>query len=170
MQAMKSLYFTPTGEQQFVQPGVFSGRSHISIPSRLEQAVLVIAAIPLFLASCCDREEPGLAGTSWQLEQGSSYTQVSGLGITTITLSFGTDESVTGTHAYLTYGGRYSASNDTLTVTAVAWTCQTCQAETGVADQQAFLDTLMSAQSYSIRNNRLVINTADGELVFERLK
>ncbi len=124
----------------------------------------------MLLLPSCSSAQPDLAGTGWILEQDSQYGEASGLGLTTVTLEFGTESSVTGAHAYLKYGGSYITDGDALSITDLQWTSMACQAETGLAAQQSYLDALMSAESYSVQNDRLVIDIADGELVFERAK
>lgn len=136
--------------------------------SHREVVLMLAGSLALLLLPACTGEQPVLAGTSWTLEQDSQYSQTSGLGFTNVTLEFGADGSVTGAHAYLKYGGSYITDNDTLSITDVRWTSMACQAETGLAAQQSYLDALMTAQSYSIDNDRLVIDIADGEMVFER--
>ncbi|MFW6103272.1 MAG: META domain-containing protein [Chloroflexota bacterium] len=121
----------------------------------------------LFLPSCSSTP-PDLAGTAWILEQDSQYGQVSGLGLTSVTLEFGADGSVTGAHAYLKYAGSYTAEEASLSITDMCWTSMVCQAESGLAAQQSYLDALMTAESYSVENDRLFIDIADGEMVFER--
>ncbi|MFW6056091.1 MAG: META domain-containing protein [Chloroflexota bacterium] len=130
----------------------------------------VCGSLVLLLLPSCSSAQPDLAGTAWTLEQDSQYGQVNGLGLTSVTLEFEFDGSVTGTHAYLKYGGSYSAEEGTLSITDVRWTSMACQAETGLADRQSYLDALMTAESYSVENDRLVIDIADGEMVFERVE
>ncbi len=127
----------------------------------------LFGSLVLLLLPSCATGQPDIVGTSWLLEQDSQYGEVSGLGLTSVTLEFGTDGSVTGAHAYLKYGGSYITDGDALNITDVRWTSMACQAETGLGAQQSYLDALMTAESYSIDNDRLVIDIADGELVFE---
>lgn len=126
------------------------------------------ALLALLLLTACAGQQADLAGTSWALEQDSEFAQVSGLGITSVTLTFIEDGSLTGTHAYLKYAARYTVEGDALAISEACWTSMACQAETGLAAQQSYLDALMTAEHYSIEGSRLIIGTAHGDLVFRQ--
>jgi heat shock protein HslJ len=128
----------------------------------------VLPALLLVSVAACAPSQSSLAGTSWLLEQESEFATASGLGLTSVTLEFGEDGSVSGAHAYLGYAGSYAQDGDGLTITDLCWTGMMCQAEIGLAAQQSYLDALSTARSYAIEGDRLTIITADDELVFQR--
>lgn len=139
--------------------------------TRSRQAGVLLAdllGLVLLSLAGCEPSQPGLEGTSWMLEQQSDFATASGLGMTSVTLDFEEDGAVTGAHAYLGYAGSYSLDGDSLSISNLCWTGLMCQAETGLAAQQSYLDALSGARSYAVEGDRLTITTNAGELVFER--
>jgi peptidyl-Lys metalloendopeptidase len=119
-------------------------------------ATILIAAL---LAACASAEpdQPSaggitLAGTEWVLTSLAGNASMQG---TQITLSFEA-ESLGGSGGCNTYGGSYTASDDSLAVSDLYWTEMACLEPEGILDQElAYLNALNAVASYRVDAGRL---------------
>jgi peptidyl-Lys metalloendopeptidase len=119
-------------------------------------ATILIAAL---LAACASAEpdQPSaggitLAGTEWVLTSLAGNAPMQG---TQITLSFEA-ESLGGSGGCNTYGGSYTASDDSLAVSDLYWTEMACLEPEGILDQElAYLNALNAVASYRVDAGRL---------------
>lgn len=104
-----------------------------------------------------------LTGHMWQL-QGWAGTTAGGLPAT----AFFSGGRVSGLGGCSPYDGTFSLDGNRLSVSAIEAPDERCSGEAG-ALQDAFLGALASAESIAIRGNRLLLNTAQGDLlIFDR--
>ena len=113
------------------------------------------------------REVQELAGTSWLVTGYNNGQQavVSVIEGTTLTVSFGTDGSVSGSGGCNSFGGDVTAQAGTLAIGPLASTLMACSEPEGVMQQEAQLTAaLESAATYSIEGSVLQLRTADDAL------
>ncbi len=104
-----------------------------------------------------------LTGHMWQL-QGWAGTTAGGLPAT----AFFSGGRVSGLGGCSPYDGTYALDGNRLHVSTINAPNERCSGEAG-ALQAAFLDALATAQSIAIRGDRLLLNTAHGDLlIFDR--
>jgi peptidyl-Lys metalloendopeptidase len=129
-------------------------------------ATILIAAL---LAACASAEpdQPSaggitLAGTEWVLTSLAGNAPMQG---TQITLSFEA-ESLGGSGGCNTYGGSYTASDDSLAVSDLYWTEMACLEPEGILDQElAYLNALNAVASYRVDAGRLQLYDEAGTQV-----
>ncbi len=122
------------------------------------------AVLLLGLLSACGGGSalPGgdpLNGTAWSLASTDGAAPLTG---TTQTLAFA-DGKVSGSAGCNSYGGAYSLGGEKIQIKEVVSTLMACIDPQGVMDQEtAFLNSLMSAESYQVSGDSLQIRTSDG--------
>jgi heat shock protein HslJ len=112
--------------------------------------------------------QPILANTQWQLVTLGGAEAAAG---TQVTLEFGADAAVTGSTGCNSYRTTYSQEGDTLTFDERIITTRRACLDTASADQeQAFLEALRTATTYTLQADQLTIVYGDGQqLVFAPL-
>ena len=129
-------------------------------------ATLLLAAL---LVSCATTEPspppaegPALPGTEWVLTTLNGDALIEG---TQITLRFG-DGSLEGSGGCNTYGGSYTANEESLSLSDLYWTEMACLEPEGVLDQElAYLNTLNTAASYRLDAGRLELHDEAGAVI-----
>jgi heat shock protein HslJ len=129
----------------------------------------VTILIAVLLAACAAAEpDPSpvggiaLSGTEWVLTSLNGDTPIEG---TQITLSFG-EGSLEGSGGCNTYGGSYTASEDSLHLSDLYWTEMDCLEPEGVLDQEmAYLNALNAVASYRVDAGRLQLYDEAGTQV-----
>jgi heat shock protein HslJ len=155
--------------------------AHIQLKKQTVAAVAVLALLAIVLAAC---GKPGAGGnadasalrdTSWELVSLGGSDPILG---TTITLRFGapggtgdgpSESGVSGSAGCNTYGGGYTASKESLTLSGLFWTERACMEPAGVMQQeQAYLEALGAAARYTVDADRLTVYDEAGteRLVF----
>jgi putative lipoprotein len=121
-----------------------------------------ITLVLTVLLAACAMQEPGsppakdetLLDTAWQLTSLNGDALIEG---SDITLRFGED-TIEGNGGCNTYGGSYTVSEDSLSLSDLYWTEMACMEPEGVMDQeQAYFAALNAAVSYQVDNDRLEI-------------
>ena len=128
-------------------------------------ATLVLAAL---LAACgsaepdqSPAESAALPGTEWALTSLSGEALIEG---TQITLNF-SDTSVEGSAGCNTYGGTYTATEDSLRLSDLYWTEMGCMEPEGILEQEiAYLNTLNAVASYQSDAGNLELYDEAGTL------
>lgn len=111
-----------------------------------------------------------LAGTRWVAVminngRGAVTSVVEGVDVTA---AFGEDGRVTGSGGCNTYGGPYTVDGESLAVGPLAATMRACLEPEGVAEQEAaYFGALGRVASWSVREDRLRLRSADGALEVE---
>ncbi len=128
---------------------------------RFKRAILVGAMLVMtVLLSACigaDQDRPpspgtALTGPRWVLVSLHGSAPIEGR---EITLSF-EETSVEGSGGCNTYGGSYTASEDSLSLRGVYWTEMACLEPKGVMEQeQAYFRALNAAARYRVDGDRL---------------
>jgi len=129
-------------------------------------ATLLLAAL---LMSCATTEPsqppaegPALPGTEWALTSLNGDALIKG---TQITLRFG-DGSLEGSGGCNTYGGSYTADEESLSLSDLYWTEMACLEPEGVLDQElAYLNTLNTAGSYRLDAGQLELYDEAGTTI-----
>jgi putative lipoprotein len=112
-----------------------------------------------------------LANTEWQLVQyGTPDAFMDVIGDTPVTLKFDREGTISGSGGCNSYGGTYSILDGNITFRDVFSTEMACMAE-GVMEQEShYFRALSTATTVPVMSvSRLVIDYADGQLIFERL-
>ncbi|MHC4432677.1 MAG: META domain-containing protein [Planctomycetota bacterium] len=113
-------------------------------------AILVLTVL---LAACATQSAP-LLDTEWVLISLNGNALIEGK---EITLNFG-EASLEGAGGCNTYGGSYTASEDSLRLSGVYATEMACMEPKGIMDQEkAYLHALNAAARYRVDGNRLEI-------------
>ena len=121
---------------------------------RSMMTLVVIAVLTVMLAACDGSGASALRDTAWELVSLAGSDVLPG---TTITVKFATDE-VSGSAGCNTYGGSYTASEDSLSLSGVYATEMGCPEPAGILEQeQAYLTALRAAATYQIAADRLKI-------------
>lgn len=93
-----------------------------------------------------------LQGTEWVLASLNGNALLEGK---EITLRFG-ETSIEGSGGCNTYGGSYTASEDSLSLSGVHWTEMGCMEPQGImAQEQAYFQALNAAAGYQVNGDRL---------------
>ena len=129
----------------------------------------VTILIAVLLAACAATEpDPSpaggiaLSGTEWVLTSLNGDTPIEG---TQITLSFW-EGSLEGSGGCNTYGGGYTASEDSLHLSDLYWTEMACLEPEGILDQElAYLNALNAVASYRVDAGRLQLYDEAGTQV-----
>jgi heat shock protein HslJ len=111
-----------------------------------------------------EEAEFALAGTTWVMDNAIRGT--------TITLEFG-QETVSGSSGCNSYNANYSimvaASPPTsIDITVLSSTSKSCTLEV-MAQEQGYLESLDSAESYTIEGTKLILETGSGTLTFSMM-
>lgn len=119
---------------------------------------MTLALMALMAACTTANQDPPLApgstlpGTEWELVSLNGNALIEGK---EITLRFG-EGSLEGSGGCNTYGGSYTASEDSLSLSGVYWTEMACSEPKGVMDQeQAYFQALNAAAGYRVDGDRL---------------
>jgi heat shock protein HslJ len=134
----------------------------------LTGAALVLAVL-LVACGAAETEQPpaaesSVAGTEWMLISLSGSGLIEG---TEITLSF-TDTSIEGSAGCNTYGGSYTATEDSLRLSDLYWTEMGCMEPEGILDQEmAYLNALGTVDSFQQNAGRLELYDQAGTLILE---
>jgi heat shock protein HslJ len=108
-----------------------------------------------------------LAGTNWDVTSVNNGKEavVSLILDTKITLSFGTDDRVSGNAGCNTYNGPYTSTDTTLTVGPLINTLMACLEPSGLMEQETqYLAALQKAATYEIQGTKLTIRDAGGAM------
>ena len=137
----------------------------------IKRIALVVTTLLLaaLLAACATTEptqppaqDTALPGTAWALTSLKGEALIVG---TQITLSF-SETSINGSAGCNTYGGSYTAAEDSLSLSDLYWTEMACLDPEGVLDQElAYLNTLNTAASYRVDAGRLELYDEAGALI-----
>ena len=122
----------------------------------LTSITLVLAVLVTACAAVAQDPPPAqsssLAGSEWVLVSLNGKALIEGKAIT---LRFG-DAAIEGSAGCNTYGGNYTASQDSLTLSDLFWTEIDCMEPAGVMEQeQAYLKALNAAVRYRVAGERL---------------
>jgi heat shock protein HslJ len=134
---------------------------------RLFDWALPAALILALLAACAGAAEPTpvvveLEGTRWALDTLNGEPPLPG---TEPTLQF-EDGTTGGSAGCNSYGGSYTATDGSLTITEINQTLMLCTEPEGVMEQEAaYVSALQSAATYRMVGDRLQIENAAGEPV-----
>ncbi|NJL34184.1 MAG: META domain-containing protein [Chloroflexaceae bacterium] len=105
-----------------------------------------------------------LANITWQLVELNGTTPLTD---TQITLIFADGMQLGGSDGCNSYSGGYTIDGNTITVSQLITTLIGCMEPEGIMDQaQTYLNTLQAAQSYTLADGTLTIQSADAVLVF----
>jgi heat shock protein HslJ len=128
-------------------------------------AFSMILVLLLLTACAGGKSQNPLAGSDWNLVTLGGTPPLEG---TTLTLTFGTDQ-IGGNAGCNSFGGKYTVEGDKITISELLSTLMACT-ETGVMEQEnAYLNAIGAAQSFSLKGSELRILSAEGvELVFAR--
>jgi heat shock protein HslJ len=132
----------------------------------LAGAMILIAAL---LAACATAEQDqspaggtALPGTEWVLTSMAGNSPIEG---TLITLNFG-EGSLEGSGGCNTYGGSYTASEDSLALSELYWTEMACLEPEGILDQElTYLNALNTVASYRVDAGLLALYDEAGTQV-----
>ena len=83
-----------------------------------------------------------------------------------VTITFGPGGVVTGTYTYLTYEGHYTDDGASLTISDLKWTGGVCGMETCLVSPDAYLEALLQARRYEVRDGRLQVDASGTQLSF----
>jgi len=113
-------------------------------------------------------QSAALPGTSWEVVAYNNGKQavVSVLGGTSLTASFGTDGTLSGSAGCNTYTAAYQSDGEqTLTIGPAASTRKMCTEPQGIMEQEAqYLAALTTAATYRVDGAQLEVRTADDAL------
>ena len=129
--------------------------------------VAALAGAGLLALPGCAAGDSALANTTWVLVQ-EEQSESSLLESTEITLEFFPGEgAIRGSYGYNKYAGNYEVDGNSLTISSdLCWTTMACQAEGGMDEEQAYIFTLMKAESYVVEGDTLTSTAGDEKLVF----
>ena len=120
-------------------------------------ALLLLAA--LTACSLLGSPDP-LEGTSWALQSYRGAPPIPGRAITAVFK----DGRVGGSSGCNSYGGSYQVKGEKISIGEIGMTEMACMDPVGVMDQeQAYLQSLGSAQTFELSNGQLVIYVSDHE-------
>lgn len=126
-------------------------------------------AITVELAPTATSPSEPLAGTRWQVrsyQDLASGSLVNVLAGTTLTVDFGRDGRVTGSSGCNTYSARYVANASQLAITSLTGTGKLCSTPSGIMEQEAAFQTLLSAvANYSLEGSSLYFKNSSGQIV-----
>ena len=122
---------------------------------RREIVVGITLALVIFITSCAaPAQDATLKGTEWVLNSLNDNALIEDK---QITLRFG-DTSIEGSGGCNTYGGSYTASEDSLSLSDVYWTEMACMEPEGIMEQeQAYFQALNAAVRYRVDGDRLEV-------------
>jgi heat shock protein HslJ len=121
---------------------------------------LVAAWVMLLILVACNSDGgQSLENTSWELTWLSDYEVPSD---PTVTAEFGAEGDLTGFGGCNNYNTTYSVRGDEITISAPASTQMAC-VDSAMQLEQAYLNTLASAQKYDIQGNELVLRDGSDE-------
>lgn len=109
----------------------------------------------------------GLAGTNWDVVSINNGNQavVTLITGTSATLSFGTDNRVTGNGGCNSFGGPYESADGKLKIGPLVSTLMACVEPAGLSEQeQQYLAALEKAATYEIAGDTLTIRDAEGAM------
>jgi heat shock protein HslJ/predicted DsbA family dithiol-disulfide isomerase len=126
--------------------------------------VLLAALLAAFAPSGFARaqSEDALAGTEWQM---TTLEQTDAVAGSTVTLTFGTDGTVSGSSGCNTYGSKYTLDGSSLTFDTVFSTRRACEDQVAMAQEAAYLRVLEDTRSYESSADLLTLTTSDGQQV-----
>lgn len=105
-----------------------------------------------------------LVGTTWELTSLAGSDVVEG---TTVTLTLGEENAVTGDTGCNVYRGSYMLDGQSIAFGPLLTTRRACLSDEAAAQEQAFLAALENASDYVQQADQLTINTTEGEqLIF----
>lgn len=138
--------------------------------SKTVSAVLLILAVPALLCSCSSNTAGRVEGTEWVLigwYEGTTCALPAVEGAQ-VTLEFAAEkEQVRGSTGCNQYSGAYDIDGDSLSINGIEATEEACPTEDLAQQERMYLDTLIEAESFSIRDGRLRIESGTRGLVFE---
>lgn len=108
-----------------------------------------------------------LAGTDWEVTAYNNGKEavVGVLEGTSLTASFGGDDTLAGNAGCNQYSGQYTVDGDQITIGTLASTMMMCSDPAGIMDQETqYLAALQSAARYEIEGNVLQLRTKDDAL------
>jgi heat shock protein HslJ len=135
---------------------------------QLFPSILLLAA-GLLLVACGDAATADLEGSHWVLIE-MNGAEVIAEGEQELTLNF-EDGQVSGYSGCNQFGGEYSANMESgsLEIGPLTSTLMACMDDDMMAREGEYLSALQTAESYALEGDRLSIQTADGNLRFQRL-
>lgn len=105
-----------------------------------------------------------LVGSRWNLLTLAGESPITG---SQITLDFDNEGQLGGSSGCNSFFGHYTIEGEALTISEVGSTMMACM-DNGVMEQEsAYLGALAAAESYTLSDDQLTIQTAQGELVFQ---
>ena len=128
-------------------------------------ATLVLAALLVACGSAEPDQPPGegvaLPGTEWSLTSLNGEALIEG---TQITLAFSA-ASIEGSAGCNTYGGTYTATEDSLRLSDLYWTEMGCMEPEGILEQEmAYLNSLNAVAGYRLNAGSLELYDEGGAL------
>jgi heat shock protein HslJ len=129
--------------------------------------ITVVLAVLTAACAAAKQDQPppqgnALQGSEWVLVSLHGSAPIAGR---EVTLRFG-DTSIEGSGGCNTYGGSYTASGDSLSLSDVYWTEMACMAPEGImAQEQAYFQALNAVASYQVEGDRLELTDDTGAQV-----
>jgi heat shock protein HslJ len=127
-----------------------------------------IALLAVLCVAACDSATApvDLDGTEWTL---TSINGAPALASVSVSLEF-TGQGAGGYAGCNWYGGRFTATGSSLSIDSLMWTERACAPIEQMTQESAFLSALSAARSYRVRDGRLELMGASGNvtLVLER--
>lgn len=153
------------------EAGMQYGMSHAA-SFRIEDGKLTLMdADGNVLLTFVEQPAPDLTGSSWQL---ISFNNGNGMesnqATQNITVTFGEDGNVSGNAGCNNFSGSYTVDGDSLSVGPLAVTRKMCVEPEGVMEtEQAFLNNLSNAASFTVMGDTLTLYDKDGAklLIFQ---
>ncbi|MFW5748975.1 MAG: META domain-containing protein, partial [Chloroflexota bacterium] len=109
--------------------------------------------------------QPALAGSSWTLVM---IDGAAPLADTSLTLTFGQDNRLSGSGGCNSFGAAYSVNGQNINIAMPISTLMACSPEAVMEQEQAYLAALEAATTFEITDGQLTIIHGDGQqLVFE---
>ena len=144
--------------------GMQYGLSHAASYKIENGKLMLMDADGAVLLTLAEQPAPDLTGSSWRLVSFNSGDGMkSNQAAEKITLTFGEDGNLSGNAGCNNFTGSYTVDGDSLTVGPLAATRKMCAKPEGVMEtEQAFLDNLGKAASFSIMGDALTIYDKDG--------
>lgn len=132
-------------------------------------AAIVITILTVVLVPAAAAQSD-FVGTQWQLvSYGPSGAETPVVADSNITLTFESENQITGNGGCNGYSGSYTAANGTITFSQVISTMMACL-ENGITEQeQAYFEALQTAESFELVDDQLTIRYNGGQLNFVRL-
>ncbi len=133
-------------------------------------SAIVLCALLVVAWGCSSDTAADIEGTEWVFlgwYEGSTCALPAVEG-TEATLQFApAQELVRGSTGCNRYSGPYHINGDSLTILEIEATAEVCPNKDLAQQQRMYLDTLIEAESFSIRDGRLRIDCGPRGLVFE---